>query len=186
MRAILLYEGVSAHEALGALAALRAAGLDADLVAAEALVATREGARLVPHALGYAKLEAARVAIIPGGDAEKALRDAGLLRALRARRGQWTLASGDAVRLAAAAGLAEGRRVARLPGEALIPGAAENAASRLVADGRLLTCFPGEPLVDLVLHLVEREEGAPAAQRAAHALGRELRTFALGASPGEP
>jgi transcriptional regulator GlxA family with amidase domain len=181
MHAIVLYEGVSAHEALGALAALRAAGLDAELVAADALVATHEGARIVPHTLGYARVEPAAAAILPGGDVAKPLRDAALLKVLRARRGRWTLASGEAVRIAAAAGLAEGRRVARLPGESSLADT-HAAHARLVADGRLLTCFPGEPLVDLVLHLVEREHGAAAAQRAAHTLGRQLNTFALGAS----
>jgi len=179
--AILLYEGVNAHEAMGALAALRAASVPATLVAAEALVLAREGARLVPHEMGYAALESAHAAILPGGDVAKALADPALLRALRARRGRWVLGSGEATRVAAAAGLVEGRRVARLPGEAAIAGAEENAPSRLVADGRLLTSFPGDSLVDLVLHLVEREDGHEVAQRAAQQLGRELRTFAKGA-----
>jgi transcriptional regulator GlxA family with amidase domain len=149
-------------------------------VAAEALVPTREGARLVPHALGYDALAEAPAVVLPGGDVAKPLADAALLRALRARRGRWLLASGDALRLAAAAGYVEGRRVATLPGEPALSGT-RGVGSRLVADGRLLTCFPGDPLVDLVLHWVERERGSPAAARAAHALGRELRTFAEGA-----
>lgn len=179
--AIVLYEGVSAHEAMGALAALRAAQVPATLVATDALVATQEGARLVPHVLGYAPIETAHAVVLPGGDVRKPMADAALLKALRARRGKWLLASGDAVRIAAAAGYAQERRVARLPGETPIADARENAASRLVADGRLLTCFPGDPIVDLVLHLVARERGHAVAERAAHTLGRALNTFALGA-----
>lgn len=182
MWAILLYEGVNGGEALGVLAAARAAGLDAQLVGPEALVRTAEGARLVPHALGTARLEAAEAVVLPGGDASKPLRDADLLRALRARRGHWLLAGGNGLLLAHAAGLLEGRRVARLPGDPPLAGVAENAPSRLVADGRVLTAFPGDSLVDLALHLVEREQGHDAAVRAAQQLGRELQTFALGAT----
>lgn len=178
---ILAYPGVSGFEAVGALAAFHAAGLEAELVSREALVETQEGARLVPHRLGYATLAAAPALVVPGGRVEPILADAELVRLLRERRGQFLLASGEAARVAAAAGLVEGRRVARLPGEAPLPGA-EAVASRLVSDGRLLTCFPGDPLVDLVLHHVGHEHGALRAERAAHRLGREFRPFALGAA----
>jgi transcriptional regulator GlxA family with amidase domain len=179
--AILAYPGVSGAEALGALSALRAAGLDAELVSAEALVLTAEGARLVPHRLGYATLEAAPAVVLPGGDVARPLADAALARALRARRGRWLLAGGEGLRLASAAGLLEGRRVARLPGDLPLPGV-EETPSRLVADARLLTALPGDALVDLVLHYVAREMGNDAAARAAHRLGREHRPFVLGGS----
>lgn len=180
--AILLYDGVSAYEALGAYAALRAAHVDAELVGPEALVPAKEGARLVPHRLGHQALESAEAVVLPGGDVTKALADPGLARALRTRRGKWVLASGEAVRLVAAAGLAEGRRLARMPGEAALHERTQGA--RLVADGRLLTSFPGDPLVDLVLHYVSRAVGPAEAQRAAHALGRKHRPFAFGAEEG--
>lgn len=179
--AILLYPGVSGHEALAALAALQAAGLTGELVAHEALVLTQEGARLVPERLGYATIEAAPAVVLPAGGSEAALLDAPLARALRARRGRWTLASGDAVRLAAAAGLADDRRVAVPPGASAPPGT-RAAHARLVEDGRLLTCTGGDALVDLVLHHAAREVGEAAARRAAETLGREYRVFALGAA----
>lgn len=177
---VLLYPGVSGHEALGALAALEATGLGGELVAVEALVPTREGARLVPGRLGYETLATAEDAVLPGGDATTALVDAPLARALRGRKGRWTLASGDAVRLVAATGLADGRRVAVPPGLAAPP-PARAAHARLVEDGRLLTCTGGDALIDLVLHHAAREAGEHAARRAAEALGREYRVFALGA-----
>lgn len=176
---ILLYERVSAFEANGALAALRAAGWDATLAAAEALVRSREGARLVPDQLGFDALARAEVAILPGGDATRALRDPSLTRGLRERRGHFTLASGDAIRLLHAAGLTAERRIARMPGDAPIDGA-QAAASRLVADGRLLTCFAGDAIIDLVLHHVGHEDGIEVAKRAAAAMGREWQSFALG------
>lgn len=176
---VVLYEGVSAAEATGALAAVRAAGLPAELAGAEALVHAREGVRLVPTRLGYASLAEAPSVIVPGGEVGPALADAALVRALRSRRGKWTLFSGAAVRLAHAAGLTEGRRIARLPGDEPIDGATPTA-SRLVADGRLLTCFAGDATIDLTLHLVSVLEGHPTAQRAAAALGRELNVFAFG------
>ena len=179
--AILAWPGVSGAEAMGALAALHAAGLDAELVSAEAIVHTHEGARLVPHRLGYATLEGAPAVVVPGGDVSRPLADAGLARALRARRGRWLLAAGEGLRVAAAAGLLEGRRVARLPSESPLPGA-EETPSRLVADARLLTSFHGDALVDLVLHYVARETGADAAARAAARMGREHRPFVLGGS----
>lgn len=176
---VILYQGVSGFEALGALAALHAAGRAGELVAADAMVTSREGARLVPDRLGYATLEAAPAVILPGGDVRKALVDAALAKALRARRGRFVLASGDAVRVLAAAGLTEDRRIALLPGDAPIPGA-EGVASRLVADGRLLTSFAGDALIDLVLHHVGHEADVETAKRAAAALGREHNTFAYG------
>ena len=176
--AVLLYPGVSGHEALGALAALRAAGVDAELVALDALVPTAEGARVVPMRLGYATLDAAPALVVPGGDVARVLHDAALARALRARRGRWTLTGGDAVRLLGP--LAESRRVAVPPGGEPPAGATASHA-RLVADGRLLTCAGGDALVDLVLHYVARERGEDAARRAAETLGRPLRTFAMGA-----
>lgn len=180
--AIVLYEGVRAHEALGALAALRAAGRAADLVASEALVLAHEGARVVPGRLGYAALADAAAVVVPGGDVVKAMLDADLARALRARRGHFTLASGDALRILAAAGLTQGRRVAREPGSDPLDGAT-SVHARLVADGRLLTSFAGDALVDLVLHWIGHEDGVETGRRAAHALGREWREFAFGAKP---
>lgn len=179
---IVVYPGVSGFEAMGALAALRAAGREAELVAADAVVQTQEGARLVPHRLGYQTLDAADVVVLPGGEVAKPLADAALTRHLRARRGRFLLASGDALRVLHHAGLTEGRRVSRLPGDEAIPGATA-VASRLVTDGRLLTCFAGDALVDLVLHLVAHEDGAPRAERAAGVLGREFRPFAFGSGP---
>lgn len=176
---IVVYEGVSAFEALGALAALRAAGRDAELVAAEALVRSSEGARVVPERLGYDSLAAAEAVVVPGGRIERALKDAELARALRARRGKFALASGEAVRVLAAAGLTEDRRVSRLPGERDLAGAT-TVHARLVADGRLLTCFPGDALLDLVIHWIGHEDGAAAGEKAAHLLGREHRPFAFG------
>jgi AraC family transcriptional activator FtrA len=180
---ILLYEGVSAFEAVGALAALRAAQLDAELVSEDALVQPREGgARLVPARLGYAAIEAAPAVVLPGGDVKRALHDAPLAKALRARRGSWVLAAGEAVQLAAHAGLTEGRRVAVAPGGAAPPGAIA-AHARLVADGRLLTGTGGDAIVDLALHYVRHEHGDDVAARAAAVLGREYRPFALGSDP---
>lgn len=175
---VLLYPGVSAWEATGAMAAFRAADLDAEFVARDALVESREGARLVPARLGYATLESAPGAILPGGDPAKALHDADLARAVRARRGKWTLASGDAVRLLGP--LAETRRVAVPPGGRAPPGATA-AHARLVADGRVLTCADADALVDLTLHYVAREHGDERARAAAEALGRAYQAFALGA-----
>jgi transcriptional regulator GlxA family with amidase domain len=165
---IVLYEGVSGHEALGALAAFLASGRPAEFVSIDALVATVEGARIVPHRLGHAGLESAEVVVVPGGEVKRALADAALLRALRARRGHWLLVSGDALRLAAAADLTEGRRTAHA------------TSARLVADGRLLSCTGGDALVDLVFHFVSRTEGVEAAARAASLLGRDYRPFAMG------
>ena len=176
---IVLYPGVSGWEALGALAALRAAGLDAELVAVDALVPTQEGARVVPARLGYATLEAADALVLPGGDARRALGDADLARALRARRGKWTLASGDAIRLLGP--LAEARRVATPPGADAPPGATASHA-RLVADGRLLTSAGGDALADLVLHYVAHVRGDEVARRAAESLGRAYQAFAMGAT----
>lgn len=177
--AIVLYPGASAFEALGVLAVMRAASWPAQLVGPEALVSTCEGARVVPDKLGYDAVASAPIAVLPGGDVGKALLDASLARALRARRGRFTLAGGEAIRLVAAAGLADERRVARLPGDAIPPGASAVAA-RLVADGRLLTCFAGDAIVDLALHLVGHEDGHEAATRAAAAIGREYKPFAFG------
>lgn len=177
--AIVLYEGASSFEALGALAALRAAGVPAELVAHEALVRSHEGARIVPDRLGYDALERAAALVLPGGDVKRASNDAALAKALRARRGKFVLASGDAVRLVAAAGLADERRVSRIPGDAPIAGATAVHA-RLVADGRLLTCFAGDALVDLVLHWVGHAHGDKLAREAAAKLGREYQAFAFG------
>lgn len=179
--AIVLYEGASAFEALGALAAFRAAAIPAELVAHEALVRTHEGARVVPDRLGYDALERAAAVVLPGGDVRKAASDAALARALRARRGHFVLAGGDAVHLVAAAGLVEERRVSRLPGDAPVRGAT-SVHARLVADGRLLTCFPGDAIVDLALHWIGHEHGERPARDAAARLGREYQAFAFGQS----
>ncbi|HUR68869.1 MAG TPA: DJ-1/PfpI family protein [Candidatus Thermoplasmatota archaeon] len=176
---IVVYEGASAFEALGALAALRASGRAADLVAQEALVRSLENARLVPDRLGYEALAPAAAVVVPGGEVKRALADAALAKALRARRGHFTLAAGEGVRVLAAAGLTEERRIARMPGEPDLAGAT-SVHARLVADGRLLTCFPGDALVDLVLHWVGHQDGAAAGERGAHALGREWKPFAFG------
>lgn len=170
---VVIHEGVSGHEALAALAALRAAGLPAELVGEDALVLTQEGARLVPARLGYASLAAAEAVVLPGGDATKTLRDAPLAQALRARRGRWLLASGDALRLLHALGLSDGRRVAG-------PGTA-----RLVADGRILTTIEPDAIADLALHYVSREHGDATARRAAERLGRAYNVFAMGAEQRE-
>jgi len=178
--AILLYEGVSGHEALAALAAAHAARtVSAELVAEDALVPTQEGARLVPTRLGPDALEHAAAVVLPSGDVTKALKSAPLARALRARRGKWLLAAGEGIRLAAVAGLAEGRRVALLPGERALAGTQPQHA-RLVADGRVLTSFPGDAIADLVLAYVAREHGDEVARKAAHAIGREYAPFAMG------
>lgn len=167
MLPIAAYPGVSAHEAAAALAALHAAGIPAELVSSEALVATREGARLVPARLGYGTIATAPAAILPGGDVAQARLDPDLAKALRARRGQWTLASAEAITLLGPLG--EGRRVAATPG------------ARVVEDGRLLTCADADALVDLVLHYAARDVGEDAARAAAARLGREYRPFVLGA-----
>lgn len=179
--AIVLYEGVSAFEAMGALAACRAAGIGAELVAQDALVRSHEGARVVPERLGYDALAGAAAVVIPGGAVDRALVDAGLARALRERRGKFVLAAGDAVRIIASAGLVDQRRLARLPGEAP-PAGATAVHARLVADGRLLTSFGGDALVDLVLHWIGHEHGAKRASDAAAAMGREYKPFAFGAT----
>lgn len=181
---IILYEGVSSHEAAGALAALRAAHRPAETAGPEALVRSQEGMRLVPDRLGWDALPAAPAAILPSGDVRKPLADAALARALRARRGHFTLAAGDAVHLLASAGLADGRRIARVPGEPALPGAT-SVHARLVADARLLTSFPGDALVDLVLHWIGHEDGAETGQRAAEAMGREWKPFAFAAGQAE-
>lgn len=176
---VVVYEGVSSFEALGALAALRASGRAAELVGMDALSRTIEGARIVPERLGYEALAQAPAVVVPGGDVKRALSDAPLAAALRARRGRFHLASGDAVRVLALAGLTQDRRVARMPGEPDLPGTV-SVHARLVADARLLTSFPGDALIDLVLHWVGHEDGAAAGEKAAHALGREWRPFAFG------
>lgn len=179
--AIVLYEGASSFEALGAAAALRAGGVPAQLVAHEALVRSQEGARIVPDRLGWSGLEHEPAIVVPSGDITRALADAGLARSLRTRRGKFVLAGGEAVRLVAAAGLADERRVSRLPGDAPIAGAT-TVHARLVADGRLLTCFAGDALVDLVLHWIGHEHGDTRARDAAAKLGREYQAFAFGQS----
>lgn len=180
---VLLYEGVSGFEATGAFAALRAAGHAPAFVAREALVPTREGFRLVPHRLGHDTIPGATALVIPGGDAASALRDADLMRTLRARRGAHVLASGEGIRIAHGADLTTGRRVAQPPGAPL--DGTENRPARLVEDGRLLTSAGGDAIVDLALHLVARLDGAEAAKLAAHALGREHRPFVMGAAHGD-
>lgn len=179
---VLLYEGVSGHEALGALAALRAAGFDAELVARDAVVVTVEGARLVPSRLGWAAVAGAEAVVVPGGAIEAASGDSDLARALRGRRGRWSLFGGEAVRIAARVGLAEERRVARPPTGGAPEGVGEVARGRLVADGRLLTCTGGDALVDLVLHYVAHAAGPDAARAAAERMGREWAPFAVGAT----
>ena len=176
---VVLYEGVSGAEALGAHAALKASDLPVELVAPEALVRTIEGPRVVPDRLGYDAIATAPAVVLPHGDVRKPLADASLARALRARRGHATLASGDAARLLHAASLTEGRKIARAPGDPPIAGAT-GVHAPLVADARLLTCFPGDALVDLVLHFVGHEHGDDTARRAAQRLGREYRPFAYG------
>jgi transcriptional regulator GlxA family with amidase domain len=178
---VLLYEGVSGAEALAALAALQGGGLAAELVSTEAVVTTREGARLVPARLGLGTLATAEAAVFPGGDVARVSVDVEVARTLRARRGHWNLFSGEAVHLAARVGLAEGRRVARPPDNAAVQGAEATAPSRLVADGRLLTCTGGDALVDLALHYVAHVNGADAARRSAEAMGRAWQPYAMGA-----
>lgn len=174
---ILVYENASAFEALGALSALHAAGRAAELVARDALVPTLEGARIVPHRLGYDAIARADALVIPGGDVARPLRDAELARALRERRGKWTAASGAGIELVAHAGLADGRTIAG----ARAPPGGRTRPARLVADGRLLTCEPGDAVIDLALHLVAQLDGEEVAERAAHTLGREWRPFVMGA-----
>lgn len=175
---IVLQEGASAYEALGALAALRAAGHAVELVSTEALVHAKEGVRVVPHRLGFDAVPHAACVIVPDGDAERIARDAPLARTLRERRGRWTLASGAAVPLLVATGLALGRDVASAHP---IPGANARPA-RLVADARILTCESGDAIIDLALHYVAQVDGMDAAARAAHAMGREHRPFVMGAN----
>lgn len=179
MIAILLYEGVSAFEATGALAAFAAAGRAAELVASEALVQAREGVRLVPTRLGHAPLEPAEAVLVPGGDVRRPLADAELVRILRARRGRWSLFSGDASRLAHAAGFTQGRRVSRLPGDTPIPDATAVGA-RVVVDGRFVTASGGDAALDMALHLIDVLDGGERAKMAAASLGREHRPFAFG------
>lgn len=178
---VLAYEGVSGAEALGAIAALQAGGLRAELVSTEAVVLTREGARLVPARMGLATLASAETAVVPGGDVSRLLSDVDVARALRTRKGSWTLLSGEAITLGARIGLVEGRRVARPPGGGAVDGAESVAPSRLVADGRLLTCTGADAIVDLALHHVAHAAGADAARGAAEKLGRTWQPYAMGA-----
>lgn len=177
---IVVYEGVAGTEALGALAALRAAGLEAELTGVDAMVATREGARLVSTRLGYRTLATAEAVVVPGGESAKLLADALLAKELRARRGKWTLFSGEAILLADRVGLTEGRETAAPPTEAG-PVDAKRTPGRLVADGRVLTSRAGDALTDLALHYAALQVGDDEARKAAETLGREWRPFVRGA-----
>lgn len=168
--------------------AARDRALDATLetVAAEALVTTSSGVRLVPHRLGWGHLREADVIVLCGGPGVEAAaaRDAPLVGALRAhleRPGAARLlaACDTGVLVLARAGLLDGRRVAspRAHRDALAGAAGDvPLGARVVQDGRLVTAAGPAAGVELGLHLVARLASPDAAVRASEAL--EVRGWA--------
>lgn len=183
---IAILDGVDELELAGLQAAVgearrEAPDLVAEVVGADALVASARGLRLVPHRLGWDALAGADALVVPGGKdvAERAAKEPALFAALRAH-----VAQGGATRLVAAcstgafvlarAGLLDGRRAAtsREHRDALaaLGVDVDRSGKRVVRDGRILTAAGPAAGVELGLAIVAAFTSEAIAERAADRL----------------
>jgi transcriptional regulator GlxA family with amidase domain len=168
---ILLYEGLTALDAIGPYEVLRSVpGWEVEFVAtARGEVRTEDGALGLSADRSLEETTAAEILLVPGGRGNrKLLDDEELLEWLRAidRTTTWTTSVCTGSLLLGAAGLLEGKRATGhwLALEPLRAFGAEPVGGRYVEDGKIITAAGVSAGIDMALHLVARELGPEAAQ----------------------
>jgi transcriptional regulator GlxA family with amidase domain len=169
--AILLFDGITALDAVGPYEVLRSVpGWEVEFVAKEkGEVRTDCGALGLSADAALADTDAAEIVLVPGGQGTRPLlEDAEVLEWLRRidATTKWTTSVCTGSLLLGAAGLLEGRRAtchwAVL--EQLRDFGAEPVQGRYVEDGKLVTAAGVSAGIDMALHLVGREVGPEVAQ----------------------
>lgn len=169
--AILLFDGITALDAVGPYEVLRSVpGWEVEFVAKEkGEVRTDCGALGLSADAALADTDAAEIVLVPGGQGTRPLlEDAGVLEWLRRvdATTKWTTSVCTGSLLLGAAGLLQGRRAtchwAVL--EQLRDFGAEPVQGRYVEDGKLVTAAGVSAGIDMALHLVGREVGPEVAQ----------------------
>ena len=170
--AILLFDGITALDAIGPYEALwRVEGYQVEFVAPEVgLKRTRHGLGLQAER-ALAELPAPEVIVIPGGaGVEAQLGDPRVTDWIRRahQTTRWTTSVCTGALLLGAAGILEGRRATThwLSHARLADYGAEPVGARVVEDGKVMTAAGVSAGIDLGLTLVSRLAGPRAAQAA--------------------
>jgi transcriptional regulator GlxA family with amidase domain len=168
---ILIFDGITALDAIGPYEVLRSApGWEVEFVGkARGEVRTDSGALGLSADKGLDEVERADIVLVPGGKGNRPLLgDEEVLAWLRRldQQSSWTTSVCTGSLLLGAAGLLQGRRATChwLFLEKLREYGAEPVSQRYVEDGKLLTAAGVSAGIDMALYLVGREAGQEVAQ----------------------
>lgn len=169
--AILIFEGLTALDAIGPYEVLRSVpGWEVRFVApSKGEVRTDSGALGLSADFSIDEVTEADVVLVPGGEGNRLLlEDEAVLSWLRAvdERTKWTTSVCTGSLVLGAAGLLEGRRATShwLFLERLREFGADPVGGRFVEDGKIITAAGVSAGIDMALHLVGREAGPEIAQ----------------------
>jgi len=169
--AILIFEGLTALDAVGPYEVLRSVpGWEVRFVASEAgAKRTDSGALALVADHSIDEADAPDVVLVPGGPGSRPLlEDERILDWLRAvdRGTRWTTSVCTGSLVLGAAGLLEGKRATShwLQLERLREYGAEPTSERVVIDGKVITSAGVSSGIDMALQLVAREAGEEVAQ----------------------
>jgi transcriptional regulator GlxA family with amidase domain len=169
--AILIFEGITALDAVGPYEVLRTVpGWEVEFVGkAPGMVRTDSGALGLNADRAIAEVTDPDIVLVPGGEGNRALLgDEEVLAWLREvdARTTWTTSVCTGSLVLGAAGLLEGKRATGhwLYLEPLRAFGADPVGGRFVEDGKIVTAAGVSAGIDMALHLVGREAGPEAAQ----------------------
>jgi transcriptional regulator GlxA family with amidase domain len=169
--AILIFEGITALDAVGPYEVLRTVpGWEVEFVGkARGMVRTDSGALGLNADRAIAEVTDPDIVLVPGGEGNRALLgDEEVLSWLREvhARTTWTTSVCTGSLVLGAAGLLEGKRATGhwLYLQPLRAFGAEPVGGRFVEDGKIVTAAGVSAGIDMALHLVGREAGPEAAQ----------------------
>jgi transcriptional regulator GlxA family with amidase domain len=169
--AILIFEGITALDAVGPYEVLRTVpGWEVEFVGkAPGMVRTDSGALGLNADRAIAEVTDPDIVLVPGGEGNRALLgDEEVLPWLREvdARTTWTTSVCTGSLVLGAAGLLEGKRATGhwLYLEPLRAFGADPVGGRFVEDGKIVTAAGVSAGIDMALHLVGREAGPEAAQ----------------------
>jgi transcriptional regulator GlxA family with amidase domain len=169
--AILMFEGITALDAVGPYEVLRTVpGWEVQFVGkAPGMVRTDSGALGLNADRAIAEVTDPDIVLVPGGEGNRALLgDEEVLSWLREvdARTAWTTSVCTGSLVLGAAGLLQGKRATGhwLYLEPLRAFGAEPVGGRFVEDGKIVTAAGVSAGIDMALHLVGREAGPEAAQ----------------------
>lgn len=169
--AILIFDGLTALDAVGPYEVLRSApGWEVRFVGpAKGTVRTDSGALGLSADYALEEVTAPDIVLVPGGKGNRALMgDERVLAWLRAadERTKWTTSVCTGSLVLGAAGLLDGKRATShwLYLEQLGELGADPVGGRFVEDGKIVTAAGVSAGIDMALHLVGREAGPEVAQ----------------------